>query len=115
MFTQNYRWRAGDRRWRRKRVREAARRFSGLGRRSLRLRAVLSAVLCLELAVGARQLWTERGPDIQFLRYENSCSVEWVEPGSEEDGKRQVYGVRLRPDSLELQFYRQSREILPPE
>lgn len=115
MFTQNYRWRAGDRLWRRKRVREAARRFSGLGRRSLRLRAALSAVLCLELAVGARQLWAERRPDIQFLRCEQTFRVEWVEPGSQETGERQVYGVRLRPGSLELQFYHQSREILPPE
>ncbi len=116
MFARDYRWSRRDRRWRRLRMREKAERH--LSRRLKRLRSVLVLVLCLELTVGIRQLWASEGAGIHFLRREESCCVEWVGPhpgDGEQDSEQDIYGIRLNPDSMEIQFYHHSRKLLTAE
>ena len=124
----NYRWRRGDRRWRRLRIREAAAK-NAVYKKMRGLRTVLAAVLCLELAVGARQLWTSGWVHIRLMHREESCCVEWVKPGTgeqehgaasgeealEQAKTQDIYGIRLNPDSLEIQFYHRSQAIQPSE
>lgn len=115
-----YRWRHKDRRWRSLRIREAARKMEALqkhkapGRRAGgKLRVCLTAMVCFELAVGTGQVLSGRGADIRFLRREESCFVEWVEPGTDRNGSQDIYGVRINPESLELQLYHRSLETVP--
>ncbi len=129
MPVMDYRWRPGDRRWRRLRIREAAEKRS-THKKMKRLRTALTVILCLELAVGARQLWASFGSNIRLLHREESRCVEWVKtgPGEEEqygaasreevlqqEKVQDVYGIRLNPDSLEIQFYHQKQEVQPSE
>ena len=114
MRKQEVRWKKKDRGWRRLRIREAVKRMKQPGNGG-KLRPCLFALAGLELAVGAGQYWGGGGTALRFLHREESCCIEWVEQGGAGNGGQEIYGVRLRPDSLELQFYHRSQEIRPAE
>lgn len=98
-----------DTSWRRVRIRESAQsRRAGGG---IPLRRALEILLALELLVGAGQIWESGGIDFRFLRQEEECAVEWAVPGESPEGENgEIYGVRLKPDTLEIQFYHRRQE-----
>ena len=107
------------RRWRRAYIRENARRWKT--QRSLRgVRRGLCFILGLELLAGAAHNIRDRG--FCLVRQERVYAIEWTESGmnwesgaGEGTHRQQIFGVRFLRDSLELQFYHRSQEIVPSE
>lgn len=99
------------RRWRRAYIRENARRWKiqGSGRG---VRRVLCFILALELFAGAACHIRDRA--FCLVRQERVYAIEWAESG-EGSCRQQIFGVRFLRDSLELQFYHRSQEIVPSE
>ncbi len=90
---------------RRAAVRRAAR-AAGI-RRNTGLRRILLLTLALETSAGSmRQLrwWNHTGMNLNLIRLEEQVKVEWVKPGEVQE--REIYGVRVNLDTLEIQFYR---------
>lgn len=134
------RWKAAQ--WRRRGVRYAARRRGGFGktvgaeppgrldrlenpRRLSRLRKsgksgngkalrkLLLAMVAVELVIGAGGICAGDGR-FRLLRREEACVVEWIEAGSAGSGEsEEIYGVRFKPDTLELQLYHRQEKIVP--
>lgn len=99
-------------------VRRAARRLGRVGMWGSRgtLRTALLAVLALEIVVvgaGADTMGKACGR-IRFLHREEICTVEWIAPSdSGRDVCAEIYGIRFRPDTLELQIYHRQETVLP--
>lgn len=125
------RWKATQ--WRRRGVRNAARRRGGFGKtvgaeppgrldrlrksgksgNGKALRKLLLAMLAVELVIGAGGICAGDGR-FRLLRREEACVVEWIEAGSAGSGEsEEIYGVRFKPDTLELQFYHRQEKIVP--
>lgn len=103
-------------RWRKSGVRSAAKRYGkteiwpGGG-----LRTALFTVLAMELLVGIGTGIARDGSGrFRFLRQEELCVVEWVEPGQADNGAcEEIYGMRFKADTLELQLYHRQEKLLP--
>lgn len=103
-------------RWRKSGVRSAAQKYgknrmgTGSG-----LRTALLAVLAIELVVGIGTGHVQDGNGrFRFLRQEELCVVEWVEPGQADNGAcEEIYGMRFKADTLELQLYHRQEKLLP--
>lgn len=109
------RYKARRKNWRQGSIRAAARRYGAPGGRH-RLKHGLLAVLALELVVGAGQYCRGQGMHLRVVRQEESCLVEWVLPDEAVSRREEErYGVRVSPDTWELQFYHTRENLREPE
>lgn len=102
------------RRWTRQKVDQAVRRLKGRrpGRRAVKLAAGLLAVGLLAGAgdrEGIRSALENHG--FRLVSREKSCHVEWVPLPEGEETPQEVYGVRICPERLEVQFYHETQEL----
>ena len=135
-FTGRYsRWRR-RRLWRIRRVRQVA------GKRTVSRRGILWPILAAELGYGGWHYAVTGGYEIRLIRLEEEYQIEWQIPGKAEPAGKpkpveqaewlkpvesaeqtarneaepasedRIYGVRIHPDRLELEFYR--REPVEP-
>ena len=88
--------------WRRHQVLQAA------GDRSRRLRTVLTAALGIEILVGSWMNIQKHPDTIRLIHVEEEYRLEWVQ---DECVLHDIYGIRLNPEALEIEFYRQQQEI----
>lgn len=103
-------------RWRKGGVRSAAKRYGKTGIwPGGGLRTALFTVLAMELLVGIGTGIARDGSGrFRFLRQEELCVVEWVEPGKAGDSAcEEIYGMRFKADTLELQIYHRQEMLLP--
>lgn len=85
------------------------------GRREKKLRRILMVVLAAEagwlVGVSGKRM------EIRLIRQDEQWQTEWISPGeafgSSQDGDSPttVYGIRICPETLEIQFYSRSRSI----
>ncbi len=112
---------AGRRAWRHRLAREDSR-----GRRCRKSRRRLQGMLSMTAAAEAAYLTvvTAGRMDVKLIRREEQYQVEWIQPwdagrrnavaglpGAAWDEDGEIYGIRLCPDTLEIQFYSRSHSI----
>lgn len=68
------------------------------------LRRGLLLALAAELGFGGWQLLAVSGYEVKLVRLEEEYQIEWTVKKME-DSENPVYGIRLNPDRLELEFY----------
>lgn len=83
------------------------------GRQKQALRQGLCVLLGAELLAGVRQAVPAHGGSVRLVRLEKEYCLEWQNPsgkdGSGEEIPDMVYGIRLDPEHLEVQFYQQKQ------
>lgn len=88
--------------WRRRQIAQAA------GCRGEVLRSLLAAVLGIEILIGSGIKIREHPDAVRLLRVEEEYHLEWIR---DERLWYVIYGIRLNPEQLEIEFYRQQQEI----
>lgn len=100
--------RHGKRRpWRRRIVKKYGRRRQGL--RRVLILALAAETGCL-MSSGMKRM------ELRLIRQESQYRAEWISPweaaaGGEETFPDRVYGIRLCPETMEIQFYSRRRSI----
>lgn len=101
----------------RKRARRAWRHRIGqrYGRRSRGLRRILALVLATE--AGCFMVTGVKRMDIHLIRQDEQYQAEWISPWESADYVRDtenpgnIYGIRICPETLEIQFYSRRHSI----
>lgn len=91
--------------WRKRRIK----RRSGI---SENLYSVLTAVFILEMIVFFYQLPLKEKLKFRVVNRQQEYHVEWIIPSSSEDAvSGDIYGVRICPDTWEIQIYHSQETV----
>lgn len=86
----------------------------GLKKQPSWLKPALCGVLALEVFWGSARYWQDSGMTVQMYRREEQVQIDWIVPQAGAKGAEEHFGVRVRPDTWEIQFYHRVEKLGPP-
>lgn len=85
----------------------------GAANRNQRLRYSLTAFFVLEIISGILWVKPENGMNFHIMRKDKGYQVEWGIPSWMEKGEpEETYGLRILPETWEIQFYHSQESIV---